>query len=99
MQDHWKEFRRFRRKPVILAAKLETARGVFDCVALDLSLGGARLRIAAAIEVHERVTLALTKYGRFASKIAWRNEEEAGLQFSDLPEEVARRFGTAIPFA
>ena len=98
MRDQWKEFRQFRRKPVIIASTLETARGAFDCVALDLSLGGARLRIDETVEVLERATLVLAKFGRFPSKIAWRNETEAGLQFSESPEEVAKRFGTAIPF-
>ena len=42
----WAERRQFRRKAVIWAAKLETDHGVFDCITLDLSLGGARLRCA-----------------------------------------------------
>jgi hypothetical protein len=98
MRDQWKEFRRFRRKAVILASKLETDRGVFECLALDLSLGGARLRLDENVEILERVTLVLAKFGRFPSEIVWRNEREAGLQFREVPEQIARRFGTAIPF-
>ena len=98
MRDQWKEFRRFRRKAVILASKLETNRGVFDCVALDLSLGGARLRLGENVEILERVTLVLAKFGRFPSEIVWRNATEAGLQFDEAPEQIARRFGNAIPF-
>jgi hypothetical protein len=98
MRDQWKEFRRFRRKPVILASKLETDLGIFDCVALDLSLGGARLRLDENVRVLERVTLVLTKFGRFPSEIVWRNIKEAGLQFCEAPEQIAGRFGTVIPF-
>lgn len=98
MREQWKEFRRFRRKAVILASKLETDRGVLDCVALDLSLGGARLRLDQNVEILERVTLVLAKFGRFPSEIVWRNAREAGLQFREAPEQIARRFGTAIPF-
>jgi hypothetical protein len=98
MRDQWKEFRRFRRKAVILASKLETDRGVFECVALDLSLGGARLRLGENVQILERVTLVLAKYGRFPSEIVWRNASEAGLQFGEAPEQIAKRFGTAIPF-
>jgi hypothetical protein len=98
MRDQWKEFRRFRRKPVILASKLETNRGVFDCVALDLSLGGARLRLDENVAILERVTLVLARFGRFPSEIVWRNTREAGLQFCEAPEQIAGRFGTAIPF-
>jgi hypothetical protein len=98
MRDQWKEFRRFRRKSVILASTLETPRGKVQCVALDLSLGGARIRVQEKLEPLEQVTLVLTKFGRFPAQIVWRNPPEAGLQFSDLPEEVAQRFGSEIPF-
>jgi hypothetical protein len=98
MQEQWKEFRRFRRKSVILASKLETSHGVFDCVALDLSLGGARLRLDGSVEILERVVLVLGKFGRFPCEVVWRNATEAGLQFADAPEEIATRFGNIIPF-
>ena len=45
----WAERRQFRRKAVIWAAKIETDHGVYDCITLDLSLGGARLRCSRAI--------------------------------------------------
>ncbi|HEY1506394.1 MAG TPA: PilZ domain-containing protein [Stellaceae bacterium] len=98
MRDQWKEFRRFRRKSVILASTLETAHGGVQCVALDLSLGGARIRVQEKLELQEEVTLVLAKFGRFPGLVAWRNAWEVGLQFNDTPEEVARRFGNDIPF-
>ena len=98
MRDQWKEFRRFRRKSVILASSLETAQRTVQCVALDLSLGGARIRVQEKLETQEHVTLVLAKFGRFPGQVVWRNPPEAGLQFSDPPEEVARRFGSDIPF-
>jgi hypothetical protein len=98
MRDQWKEFRRFRRKSVILASTLETPRGTVQCVALDLSLGGARIRVQERLDPLEQVTLVLAKFGRFPGQVVWRNAVEAGLQFSDPPEEVAKRFGRDIPF-
>lgn len=98
MRDQWKEFRRFRRKSVILASTLEIPRGTVQCVALDLSLGGARVRVLDKLEPLEQVTLVLAKFGRFPAQVVWRNATEAGLQFCDPPEEVAQRFGNDIPF-
>jgi hypothetical protein len=98
MRDQWKEFRRFRRKSVILASTLETPRGTVQCVALDLSLGGARIRVQERLDPLEQVTLVLAKFGRFPAQVVWRNAVEAGLQFCDPPEEVAKRFGNDIPF-
>jgi len=98
MRDQWKEFRRFRRKSVILASTLETPRGTVQCVALDLSLGGARIRVQERLDPQELVTLVLAKFGSFPGQVVWRNPAEAGVQFSEPPEEVARRFGSDIPF-
>ncbi|HWE75209.1 MAG TPA: PilZ domain-containing protein [Stellaceae bacterium] len=98
MREQWKEFRRFRRKSVILACVLETSRGNVQSVALDLSLGGARVRVQGRVEPQEQVTLVLAKFGRFPGEIVWRNASEAGLQFKDSPEEVLLRFGNDIPF-
>lgn len=69
-----------------------------QCVALDLSLGGARIRVQGKLEMQEHVALVLAKFGRFPGQVVWRNDAEAGLQFSDAPEEVAQRFGSDIPF-
>ena len=77
MREQWKEFRRFRRKSVILASTLETPRGTVQCVALDLSLGGARIRVHDKLDPLEQVTLILTKFGRFPAQIVWRNATEA----------------------
>jgi hypothetical protein len=99
MRDQWKESRRFRRKSVILACTVETPRGTVQCVALDLSLGGSRIRVQEKLAPLEQVTLVLAKFGRFPGQVVWLNAPEAGLQFSDPPEEVALRFGSDIPFA
>ena len=91
--ERWKERRRFQRKSVLLAVTLETPHGTVQCIALDLSLGGARIRVHEKLEPLDQVTLALEKFGRFPGHVVWRNVNEAGLQFSDTPEEVALRFG------
>ena len=96
-QELWKERRRFRRKPVILASTLETRQGTLQCVTLDLSLGGARIRVHEKLEPLELITLVLGKFGRFPGHVVWRIAADAGLQFSDPPGEIAVRFGNEIP--
>jgi len=98
MRDKWTERRRFRRKSVILASTLVTARGAVQCVVLDLSLGGARIRFPEKLEPLEQVTLVFAKFGRFPGHVVWRNGADAGLQFSDPPDEIMLRFGNDIPF-
>ena len=91
--DRWKERRRFQRKPVLLAATLETRQGTLQCITLDLSLGGARIQLHEKLEPLDQVTLALEKFGHFPGHVVWRNVSEAGLQFTDTPEEIPLRFG------
>ena len=98
-RDKWKEYRRHPRISVILASSLETERGTMHCVALDLSLGGARIRVQGNLEPLAQVTLVLPKFGRFPGHVVWRNASDAGMQFSDPPEEVALKFGNEFPFA
>ena len=94
----WAERRQFRRKAVIWAAKLETPNGTLDCITLDLSLGGARLRISEPVGLLQQVTLVLGKFGKFQAEIVWVTENEIGLQFTESPEQVAGRFGNILPF-
>jgi len=94
----WAERRQFRRKAVIWAAKLELEQGVFDCITLDLSLGGARLRLSRQIALLEPATLVLDKFGRFPAEVVWITPTEIGLQFIESPEQVASRFGNILPF-
>ena len=95
----WAERRQFRRKAVIWAAKIETDHGVYDCITLDLSLGGARLRCSRAIALLEPATLVLDKFGKFPAEVVWTTPTEIGLQFTESPEQVANRFGDILPLA
>jgi hypothetical protein len=91
------DLRQFRRKAVIWAAKLETDQGTFECITLDLSLGGARLRCTPAVALLARATLVLGKFGRFPAEVVWTTATELGLQFTETPEQVAARFGDVLP--
>jgi hypothetical protein len=94
----WAERRQFRRKAVIWAAKIESKNGVYDCITLDLSLGGARLRFSQHIDMLEQVMLVLEKFGKFPAEVVWLTSTEIGLQFTESPEAVASRFGGILPF-
>jgi PilZ domain len=98
MRDFLREvkIRRFLRKPVILAATLETDIGTSDCVALDLSLGGARLRLAQRIGLREPATLVLSGFNKLPATVAWTTTTEIGLQFTESPEQVAGHFRSIL---
>lgn len=93
----WAALRQFRRKAVIWGAKLETEHGVLDCIMLDLSLGGARLRCDCQLELGKPATLMLDKFGAFPAEVAWTTATEVGVRFNDAADKVAERFGDVMP--
>ena len=67
---------------------------MFDCITLDLLLGGARLRCSRQIALLEVATLVLDKFGKFPGEVVWTTPTEIGLQFTKKsPDQVANRFG------
>ena len=93
----WAERRRFRRMAVVWAATLETTHGAFDAIILDISLGGARIRLAEPVTVLDKVTLVQNKLGRFSAEIVSQNDNDVGLQFVEPPEVIATRLGIVLP--
>jgi hypothetical protein len=61
-----------------------------DCVVRDISAGGARVMLERLIAAPEHCVLDIDGVGLFPSKIVWRRDNEAGLQFLADPE--ATRF-------
>jgi len=62
---------------------LMTARGSFDCRVLDLSPGGALVRLIAALEVNEPVTLFFSEAERIEGTVAWTQSRYVGIRFAE----------------
>jgi hypothetical protein len=65
-----------------------------DCVIRDLSDGGARVRVSAAIPLPASLSLMVVRDGLlFGATIVWRRGDELGLKFNsklDLQDQVDR---------
>ena len=68
-----------------------------DAIVLNLSAGGAKLRLDQPAELDDRLTVSIQRFGDFPGRVAWRNELEVGVQFLDPPERVAGILGEALP--
>jgi PilZ domain len=89
--------RRFQRKRVVWAARLETASESFECIALDLSLGGARLRLSAPLVQRQRVRITFGRVGALGAEVAWVRPGMIGVRFVDGPEQIAKILGQTLP--
>jgi pilus assembly protein CpaF len=76
------ERRERNRTKVNWRGKLMTARGSFDCRVLDLSPGGALVRLIAALDVEEPVTLVFSEAERIEGVVAWTQSRYVGIRFS-----------------
>ena len=91
------ERRRSRRKPVMWAARLETAAGAVECAAFDLSLGGAKLRLDVPVALHHPVRLVLERRGIIGAEAVWRRGSTLGLRFTEPAALVRAVLGDALP--
>ena len=85
------------RKRVLWAARIEAAGRQYDCVVVDLSLGGAKLDVAAPVAQGDAVTLILERFGSFRAEIAWRDDGSIGLRFAEDPQRIADLIGGRLP--
>ncbi|HXP76055.1 MAG TPA: ATPase, T2SS/T4P/T4SS family, partial [Stellaceae bacterium] len=98
------ERRERNRTKVNWRGKLMTARGSFDCRVLDLSPGGALVRLIAALDVEEPVTLFFSESERIEGVVAWTQSRYVGIRFAKrrdkpIPEAALTADAAADPSA
>lgn len=82
------ERRRHRRRSGFWSAQLETTAGHrLDCIVLDVSDSGARLRIKHPVLGGDVMTLSGKRFDPRGVRVAWISGERAGLVFLSPPNE------------
>lgn len=89
--------RKYKRKPVLYGARLETPHGAYDCITLDLSLGGAKLRLNNVVQLKQPVALVLDRFGVLQAEIVWQRPGLVGLRFTDDPDYIGGILGRTLP--
>lgn len=87
------------RKRVLWAAKLARGAKRYDCVVVDLSLGGARIHLTQPVTKGEMVTLQLDRLGPLRAEVVWQEEQSIGLRFVDDAKTIADAIGSRLPLA
>jgi hypothetical protein len=84
------ENRKFARRSIDLIVRLEMADGsAFRGTLLDLSQGGARLKVRYPQNLPEQFMLKLAGKLHRWSRIAWRSAQEIGVEFLSAPQTPA----------
>ena len=81
--------REFERKDILFAANLIVGGNKIDCNIINISFGGAQVRIPRTLTPKAEVMLEIDSFGTFAMEVRWCRKPEAGLKFKDDSEKVA----------
>lgn len=96
--------RRYRRAHILWPAKFWHGEIQRECIVMNLSLNGAKLRWFANQDSAGRfkpkkgdlITLDLDGYGLFRGHMVWSAGKNLGLQFEESPEAIQAALGTLI---
>ena len=91
--------RRTRRASVLWSARIarDEEEAQTACAILNLSAGGARLRLATDETLPSNFALDSGHFGRIDGQVVWRRGNVVGLAFLEAAEAVARRFEDRLP--
>ena len=93
------ERRAHRRKPTLWEGRLDTDIGVYACLILNISQGGALIQVDAPLLPTQRASLTIERYGCLGATIVWQmlDEGRLGIRFTDPPQHVSRVLAGALP--
>jgi hypothetical protein len=84
------ERRRHGRRSGLWAAQLENAQGTrCNCLVLDVSQSGAKLRVEQQASPGENVTLIGERFGKRRGRVVWAGNHRIGIIFVDQPSAAA----------
>jgi hypothetical protein len=87
--------RRHQRHSVLFSGLLHQGDRTFECIIKDISATGAQVLTNAPVPESQDLVLDIDRAGAFTTRLVWRRENRAGMEFLHDPASVARRIGTA----
>lgn len=92
-----KERRRYDRTPVLLSGTLLVDDREIDCIIMNLSVNGAKVRCKEPFKRGVRLLFRAHRFGDFVCDVAWQKDDRMGLAFRDSPDRVAEIIGKSLP--
>lgn len=89
--------RKYPRSPVLWTGSLTSADRTVDCVIMNASANGAKVRMSEAIPLTSPITLDIPRLGAFKAEIVWTKENKIGVRFLETPAKVARLMVQILP--
>jgi hypothetical protein len=89
------EQRAYTRSTVIYSGRLAFGANDYSCAVMNISAGGAQLRMAQPVQAWTIVTLHIDRFGSFHARVVWQRGDRVGLQFLEDPILVTKRIVAA----
>ena len=86
-----------KRMKVMWSGTVRRGERFAECQVLDISAGGAKIRIAGPCPVRSEVALITDRLGALPGKISWRRGDLAGIEFSEDRQIVQERLLRVLP--
>ena len=81
--------REYERQTVLVGARIQDGQGWHGCQIVNISVGGAKIRISRQFSTRTAVLLHIDNFGQFSGTIVWQHAEEAGVKFNHDMAEIA----------
>ena len=91
--------RQHRRVPLLWQGAVKRGLDQFDCAILNLSAGGAKLRMADPERPVGSISLCSPHFGSLAGRVIWQDRDQIGVAFRDPPAEVVGAIGDLLAVA
>jgi len=79
------------RKDVFWVGQITTPGGIHECRVLNLSPGGAKVKLSTFVWANQTVTLTLDSVGKFTGVVAWRRDGCIGIAIKEHRSPSARK--------
>jgi len=83
------EGRKFKRKSTMLGARLILGDNVYDSEIVNISFGGAQVRVEGTLNSKDMVILEIKPFEFFETELKWSDGKGVGIKFKNDPEKVA----------
>jgi hypothetical protein len=77
------------RRNVLFAANLSIGDSKVDCEIINISFGGAQVRVSRAMKAGDKITMEIDPFGTYNMEVRWCRKPDVGLKFDDDQTKVA----------
>jgi hypothetical protein len=97
LDDELGNRRRYPRTNVLWSGEVAAGERRAGCTVLNVSAGGAKVRLSEPVDMRGDLTLRIGEFGEFVGTVVWKARNLLGISFAADAIEVGERLGAVLP--